>query len=190
MGGKRLWQTLRMFTIMSAKKRTNYLKKKKIFAGIGENCSIQSRIIPLYANLIKLGNNVHVASNVTFITHDIVFSMLNKHPNLSGIKFREKMGCIEIKDNVFVGAGTTILYDVSIGSNVIIGAGSLINKDIPDNCVVAGVPAKIIGNFDDFVEKRKQNEINSNNLGNSEIIDTDTSSVYWDCFYRNREKKN
>ena len=37
---------------------------------------------------------------------------------------------------------------------MIIGAGSLVNKDIPDNGVAAGVPARVIGTFEDFVEKR------------------------------------
>lgn len=48
-----------------------------------------------------------------------------------------------------------MLYDVRIGSNVIIGAGSLVNKDIPDNSVAVGSPARVIGTFEDFVTKRK-----------------------------------
>ena len=67
------------------------------------------------------------------------------------------IGCIEIGDNVFIGSNTTILYDVKIGSNVIIGAGSLVNRDISDNSVAVGVPARVIGTFDDFVQKRKAN---------------------------------
>lgn len=69
--------------------------------------------------------------------------------------FDEKIGCIEIGDNVFIGSNTTILCNVKIGSNVIVGAGSLVNKDIPDNSVAAGSPARVIGKFDDFVKKRK-----------------------------------
>lgn len=81
-----------------------------------------------------MGNNVHIASNVTFVNHDIVDSMFNymDKDNL----YEHKMGPIEIGDNVFVGAGTIILYDVKIGSNVVIGAGSIVTKSIPDggNC--------------------------------------------------------
>lgn len=54
-----------------------------------------------------------------------------------------------------IGSGTKILPDVRIGSNVVIGAGSIVTKDIPDNCVVGGVPARIIGDFNSLVEKRK-----------------------------------
>lgn len=45
---------------------------------------------------------------------------------------------------------STVLYGVTIGNNVIIGAGSLVNKNIPDGVVAAGVPCKIIGKFDTY----------------------------------------
>ena len=151
---KRLWQSFRLLTIKGSAARTEYIRRKHIFASIGENCTIQKRKIPLYANLIKLGNNVHIASNVSFLTHDVsclVLNNMNKDGN--GRSFQERIGCIEIGDNVFVGSGTHILYDVKIGNNVIIGTGSIVTKDIPDNSVAAGVPARVIGTFDDYVQK-------------------------------------
>ena len=65
----------------------------------------------------------------------------------------EQVGCIEIGNNVFIGSGTHILRDTRIGSNVIIGTCSVVTHDIPDNSVVAGVPARVIGTFDDYVSK-------------------------------------
>lgn len=47
-------------------------------------------------------------------------------------------------DNVWIGANVSVLPGVSIGSNTIIGAGSVVNKDIPDGVIVAGVPCKVI----------------------------------------------
>lgn len=85
------------------------------------------------------------------MTHDVSYLVLNNLPNTKGVQ--ERVGCIEIGDNVFVGSGTHILYDTKIGSNVIIGTCSVVTKDIPDNCIVAGIPARIIGSFDDYVSR-------------------------------------
>ena len=53
-----------------------------------------------------------------------------------------------IGDNVSIGANASIIGNIIIGNNVIIGAGSVVVKDVPDNCVFAGVPAKIIRYLD------------------------------------------
>lgn len=60
-----------------------------------------------------------------------------------------------MKDNVFIGANATILANVTIGSNVIIAAGSLVVNDVSDGNIVGGVPAKVIGDVNDFSTKRK-----------------------------------
>lgn len=49
-----------------------------------------------------------------------------------------------IGDNVFIGTGAKILGDIKIGNNVIVGANAVVVKSVPDNCIVAGIPAKII----------------------------------------------
>ncbi|MCI8725455.1 MAG: acyltransferase [Hungatella sp.] len=189
MYGKRLRQTLRLFTIPTSTKRTKYLKDNHIFGAIGENCNVMNRIVPLYAKLIKLGNNVRLASKVTFVTHDVTHVMLNANPNLQGKKFNEKIGCIEIQDNVFIGAGSTILYGVMIGSNVIVGAGSLVNKDIPPNSVAGGVPAKVISTFDEYIAKRSADETYPIELkpGN-EIVSNATAAWCWERFYKEHPK--
>lgn len=52
-----------------------------------------------------------------------------------------------IGDNVSLGVNVTIIGDVKIGNNVIVGAGSVVVKDVPNNCVVAGNPARIIKKY-------------------------------------------
>ena len=188
MTGKRLWQTIRLCTIMSSANRTEYLRKKRVFGAIGDNCNIQSRKVPLYARLIKLGNNVKIASNVSFVTHDVTHNMLNSSPLNKNQTFQEKVGCIEIKDNVFIGSGTTILYDVRIGENVIVGAGSLINRDIPPNSVVAGTPARVVCSLDEYISKRK--EASSYPLEYAPENETISEALIkwcWSKFYSNRD---
>lgn len=55
---KRLWQTIRLWSMMSSTKRVNYLRKHEIFGEIGRNVLIMDRKVPLYAKLIRIHNNV------------------------------------------------------------------------------------------------------------------------------------
>ena len=105
---KRLWHTLRLWTMLSSKKRVEYLRKKNVFGLIGDNVTIMDRKVPLYAELIRIHNNVRIASNVTFVTHDITHFMLNQRDNDPN-KYTENVGCIEIMDDVFIGTNVTIL---------------------------------------------------------------------------------
>lgn len=150
----RLFHSAILAILPSASARTRYIKKHHLYGSVGEHCSIQKPKLPLYSNLIFIHNNVKIASNVGFVTHDIIHTMLNQ--KIPGGGYTERVGCIEIMDNVFIGSGTRILYNTRIGSNVIVGSGSLVNKDIPDNCVYAGVPARYICSFDEYVEKAKR----------------------------------
>ena len=151
---KRLLQTIRLWTMMSSKKRVDYLRKKNIFGHIGSDVTIMDRKIPLYAKLIKIHNNVRIASNVSFVAHDITHLMLNKMLNNEKV-YDETVGCIEIMDNVFVGTNVTILNNVRIGPNAIVAAGAVVAKDVPPNSVVGGVPARVICSFDEYFSKRK-----------------------------------
>ena len=78
-----------------------------------------------------------------------VFSHIGKNctilPNvLIGRKEPGGKADVLIGDNCYISTGVTILGPVTIGNNVTIGAGAVVNKDIPDNCIVGGVPARII----------------------------------------------
>ena len=53
-------------------------------------------------------------------------------------------GRSQIGDNVTLGANVAIIGNIHIGNNVIVGAGSVVVKDVPDNCIMAGNPTKII----------------------------------------------
>lgn len=133
--------------------RAEYLRKKHYFKTIGEHCYLQPWNYGTEPELISFGNNVHVATKVTFINHDISVFMLQYME--ANQKFKARKGEIVIGDNVFIGANTTILYGVHIGNNVVIGAGSVITKDIPSDVVAVGIPCKPIGRFEDFKEKMK-----------------------------------
>ncbi len=149
-------QRLRVFLIFDIYKRSKYIKKKNIFYSIGDNVLFQPRKIPSDPKLVKIGNNVVVASGVTFITHDICHLVLNNMCKSEKYKYYARP--IEVGDNVYIGANVTILPNVHIGNNVIIGAGSIVTKDIEDNLVVAGNPIRKIKTFDEYLKKREETD--------------------------------
>lgn len=69
-----------------------------------------------------------------------------------------------------------------------IGSGSVINKDIPDNSVAAGIPAKVIGSFEDFVTKRLQETTYPQEYSPAhEVVCKELADLLWDEFYKKRE---
>ena len=132
----------------------NYIKQG---VNIGENVSIISPISPVIFSsepyLVSIGNNTTISFDVVFITHDAATRVLRNLPNEN----TETViyGTINIGNNCFIGARSTILPNVSIGDNTIIGAGSLVNREIPANCVAAGNPCKVICSLKEYKEKHK-----------------------------------
>ena len=153
---KRYWMMLRLISIGGGHSRAEYLKKKHYFKSIGEHVYLQPWNFGTEPEMISFGDNVHVASNVNFVNHDITCMMFNYMDKEHHYKIRQ--GEITIGNNVFIGAGSRILYDVTIGDNVIIGAGSLVNKSIPSGTVAAGVPCKVIGSFEEYQRKMVKDE--------------------------------
>jgi maltose O-acetyltransferase len=111
---------------------------------IGENVNLINTTIDWgHGFLVSIGNRVTL-TGVKILTHDastqIPFGV-------------SRIGKVTIGDEVFVGHGTIILPNVRIGSRVVVGAGSVVTRDIPDNCVAAGNPARVIGTYDGFLKK-------------------------------------
>lgn len=101
--------------------------------------------------LVRIGNNVTLSS-CTLLCHDGVVAMVNR---ARGTKF-DSVGLIDIRDNSFVGHGAIVLPNVRIGPNAVVAAGAVVTKDVSAGTVVGGVPAKVIGSFDDLAEKLKR----------------------------------
>lgn len=133
-------------------KRIKYLRDAG--AKIGENCHIGSiGMLGTEPYLIEVGNNVYFSGTVHLITHDGATTQLY-HMGLTD-KMYDSFGKIKIGNNCFIGAGSTVLKNVTIGDNCIIGAGSVVSKSIPSGCVAAGVPARVIGTVEEYYKKNK-----------------------------------
>jgi sugar O-acyltransferase (sialic acid O-acetyltransferase NeuD family) len=92
----------------------------------------------IFSNSTKIGMGCIIYYNV-IITHDCkVGDFVELSPNVN------LLGNVEVGSYTHIGSNATILPNIKIGKNVIIGAGALVTKDLPDNCVAIGIPAKII----------------------------------------------
>lgn len=101
---------------------------------------------------ITIGNGCAITQGVELLCHDYSWTVLRKS---HGAILPDPGKPIRIGDNVFLGWDTIVMGGVTIGNNVIVGAHSVVTKDIPDNCVYAGNPAKRICSLDEYYEKKK-----------------------------------
>ncbi len=90
---------------------------------------------------IEIGDKVLIGANSMFFSHDHNFSDITKPIWHQGLTKKP----IVIKDNVYIGCGVTVLGNVTVNSGSVIGAGSVVIEDVPENSIVAGIPAKVIG---------------------------------------------
>ncbi len=152
---KRYKAMLHLLFMRNPFKKAEYLKSSNLFEKFGDNCAWHSIKLPSEPELVKINDNVHICSNVTFITHDVICDMLNKHPDyMDKAPWEFYKGKIEIKQNCVIGANSTILYNTTIGSDTIIAAGSVVTKDVPNGEIWGGAPARKIGSFSDLAERR------------------------------------
>lgn len=104
------------------------------------NCQI------LDGGKVTFGNNVFIAPNCCFTTAEHALDAEQRNEGL------EVALPITIGNNVWIGAGTTVLGGVTIGDNTVIGAGSVVTKDIPANVIALGVPCRV---FREITEEDK-----------------------------------
>ena len=114
---------------------------------------------PLYTNFgrhIRIGRNVFINHACSFldlggitIEDDVLIGprvnlVTENHPLDPSDRKALIPGRILIRKNAWIGAGATILPGITVGENSVVAAGSVVTKDVPDNAVVGGVPAKLI----------------------------------------------
>lgn len=116
---------------------------------VGKNFSRQEKTLidQSHCWLITIGDDVTLAPRVHILAHDASTKKALGYT---------RIGVVNIGNNVFIGASSTILPGISIGNNVVIGANSVVSRDIPDDSVAIGNPAKVICTYDEFVSRKKK----------------------------------
>lgn len=141
------------FAKTSPQRYIKYLRSKGCL--IGDNLWITPKIKTVSIDvtrpsLVEIGDNVRINRNFLLLTHDGGFYvLLNKYH-----EFIPQSGKVKIGNNVYFGRNCSVFKGVTIGNNCIIGFGSIVTKDIPDNSIAVGAPAKVIGSIEQYYEKR------------------------------------
>ncbi len=115
--------------------------------------------------LVTLGDNVYISLDALFLCHDGATLPFRKDTPDLDIAAR-----ITVGNNVFIGMRACILPGVTIGDNCIVGACALVTKDVPDNTIVGGNPAKVLKNTSDYIAKAKQNSLHIGDLQGKEKV--------------------
>lgn len=118
---------------------------------IGDNVSVGTKTVIEFGT--KIGNNVRIHSQAFIPEYSELHDNCWIGPNVvltnakypKSIRSKEFLESVVIEENAKIGANATILPGVKIGKNALVGAGSVVTKDVPPNKIVAGNPAKIIG---------------------------------------------
>lgn len=157
---------LNLFSVLSFLFQRLFLTKVQIArkqgVSIGENTSIQKVSFGSEPYLVSIGKNCQITDGVKFFTHG------GAHIFRQQCSRFDYFGKIIIGDNVYIGNNVLLMPGVTIGNNVMIGAGSVVSKSIPDNCVVAGVPARVIRDIDSYYNSIQQFNTNTYGLGKKE----------------------
>lgn len=187
MRAERMYHSIRMLLLRSPVKRAKYLKDHDILGEIGENCKWGPWLIPLYPKLIKLHNNVHVHKTAKLVTHDMLNKFLLARNPSDDFGCKERLGCVELMDNVYISMNVIVMPGVRINRDCIISAGSVVTSDIPENSMASGIPAKPTGRFDMFVALRKMSKGQHASFKNQELSE-EIARKEWESFNQRRNK--
>ncbi len=150
-----------MKKMIPMKKYPEYLKKGGV--NIGEGCEIYKSVnFGSEPYLVTLGENVRVAANVTFVTHDGGIWVL-RHNLKYKERFKEadKFGRIIVGNNVHIGINAVIMPGVHIGDNSIIACNAVVTHNVVAGSVVGGVPARVIESIEDYSKKIENSIVNT-----------------------------
>lgn len=147
-------------------KQAQYDCLKEILGSCGEDVWIGKRFSFDNGKNIHIGNNftgnynltildikeVYIGDNVMIGPHTLITTVGHPLSPKGRRKHLAEAHEIHIGDDVWIGGNVTILPGITIGNNVVIGAGAVVSKDIPDNSLALGVPARVVREIENDID--------------------------------------
>jgi len=133
------WKVVKNFVVIQLARYTpflgmkNWLYRTFLRMDVGEQTSFALMVMldVMFPEKISVGRNTVIGYNTTILAHEYLVK-------------EYRLGDVEIGDEVMIGANSTILPGVKIGSGAIVSAGTLVHKDVPEGCFVGGNPMRLI----------------------------------------------
>lgn len=122
------------------------------FFHMGKNVKLYTLNFGTEPYLVSIGDDVVCATDVTFVNHDVSCFNVARYLKLP-LNSLDKVGPIVLGDNCFIGAKSILMPNCSVGKNSVVASGSIVTKNIPDNQVWGGMPAKFIMTIDEYAKK-------------------------------------
>ena len=137
----------KLLALLRGEQNLDKLIKLGLVVGKDFKCMGEVIIDPSHCWHIRVGDNVTLAPRVHILAHDAATKTFLNYTRVADVS---------IGNNVFIGAGTIVLPGVSIGNNVVIGAGSVVTRNIPDNVVALGNPARVVKTIDEYLFSERE----------------------------------
>lgn len=123
------------------------LRKRGLRLGHNVYIGVGTRFDFDFLWLISIGDNTTIAGRVEILAHDAAMKRSTGYSQVARVS---------IGSNVYIGARTIVLPGVTIGDGAVVGAGSVLRHDVPAGAVVAGNPARIVGDAEEFAQRHRR----------------------------------
>ena len=119
---------------------------------IGDNTNIEQNVHIICHDRVHIGSNVSITGNCSIVDVTHTYKDIDD-PQKIGARILDEDSYVEIGDGCFIGMGTVVLPNVTLGKYVVVGANSVVSTDLPAYCVAAGSPAKVIRKYNPATER-------------------------------------
>lgn len=124
----------------------------------GKRVSVGDHSFVNYDCLLLANDRIDIGERVFIAPRAMVLTVTHPLDPEERYGTRNATAPVSIGDDAWIGAGATVMPGVRVGKRAVVAAGAVVTRDVPDGCIVVGVPARVVGNVDDGDGRATENE--------------------------------